>query len=70
MNLEDLFQILDVDKDGKINFNDLSIYFKENGIEADVVDIFGLLREMDYNKNGKIDIKEFKNFLEKKKFWR
>merc|ERR1711862_1039875 len=65
------FQILDVDKDGLITENDLKTFFiNENIIEASQKEIDILMKTLDVNLNGQINLVEYaaraKEFVKKR----
>lgn len=61
-NIDSAFRILDADCSGKITANELKEYLSTgNNVRKEVWD--GLIREVDQNGDGEIDLEEFKNMM-------
>ena len=61
-NIDSAFRMLDGDQSGKITANELKEYLAGgNNIGKEVWD--GMIREVDQNGDGEIDIEEFKNMM-------
>eukprot|EP00495_Collosphaeridae_sp_1-RS-2012_P001423 TRINITY_DN1395_c0_g1_i1.p1 TRINITY_DN1395_c0_g1~~TRINITY_DN1395_c0_g1_i1.p1 ORF type:complete len:290 (+),score=55.87 TRINITY_DN1395_c0_g1_i1:224-1093(+) len=61
--LQDQFNKIDLDKDGQINISDLTRYLQEQGESKKDARMRAsqIIEQVDQNKDGNIDIQEFKN---------
>lgn len=58
------FQSLDVDKKGYISVNDLRRSFKKHGETITEQQLHDLLKEVDLNKNGEVDLSEYLQMMQ------
>jgi Ca2+-binding EF-hand superfamily protein len=60
-NLNDLFQVLDVEAKGSVSVNDFRELLKKYSIQPTINDLKSLVKRFDLNKDGKVSYSEFIN---------